>query len=114
MLARGELRTVVHDTDHVSIDNLASFDVSSVCSLVPESELMKELNDLVESINERSTSIERCRVAYWAYIDSPSEDRLRQLSDSYEATPTHLRYQLLGFEEKDFAIQDILYRRPNE
>lgn len=108
IVGSGDLRATIAEGDRVSTDGLCSFDVSDVCCQVPESELMKEINDLVEELNGRKTSIEACREAYWAYVDAPCEEKLRQLRRSYEATPAHLRFQLLGFEEKDLAIQKLL------
>lgn len=80
-----------------------------VRNYLEETELVKELRDLVEALNGRLDSSARCQAAYEAYLAAKTDRTRHDLRNAYFAVPKHLRHYILGdMDRKDMPIREAL------
>jgi hypothetical protein len=68
------MRRSVPDGTHVEICGLGSFVTGEEVYSADIEDLVAEVRDLVERLNGRPTTVERCRTAYASYLEKPSKD----------------------------------------
>lgn len=106
----GWIVTTLPEGARIDISLLAQCQVTGVHSFVREEEFVKEVADEIERLNDRPTTIDRCRVAYTQYNADPSEETRLALKEAYEAIPEHNRDRVLGdMDVKDIPIRMIIY-----
>lgn len=106
----GWIVTTLPEGARIDISLLAQCQVTEVHSFVREEEFVKEVADEIERLNDRPTTIDRCRVAYTQYNADPSEETWLALKKAYEAIPEHNRDRVLGdMDVKDIPIRMIIY-----
>ena len=93
----------------VRIRELGSFRVEEEHGAVDPREQIGEVNDLLDAVNDRPDSIQRCRRAYEKYVDDPTFKNRDALRETYEAVPEHMRMYVGTMDTKDVAVRMILY-----
>ena len=93
----------------VSYTHLGSFTATNVNSRCNESELVKEVEDILSELQGTPTSSEKCQAAYSKYLENPSEENKKKLKEAYYRVPEHHRVYLLGsMDDKDFPIRRVI------
>lgn len=108
-LRDGWLRTQAREGERVHIMELGSFVTGKQQHAISHSELIRELEDMIDLANHRPDSIARCRRALETYRRHPSRARREALRDAYEAIPLHHRAYLGDMDTKDSEVRLILY-----
>jgi len=93
----------------VRIHGLGSFVVAKKGWSADAREQLREAEDMVAKLSGKPDSIERCRAAYEAYLDSPSEEAREALRVAYHAVPEHNRRYVGDMDTKDVAVRMILF-----
>ena len=110
MVEAGWIVTTLPEGAQVDIGPLAHFTAMHVQSWLPEREFVKEVLDVLEQLNGRPTSTDRCRDAYARFEEEPTAEARDALKEAYEAVPEHLRGSVLGdMDVKDIPIRMIIY-----
>lgn len=73
------------------------------------SEKLKEVEDMLSRICKKPTLHEKCREAYFLYLEYPCDRNKEELRVSYEAIPEHERMYLGDMDSKDYDYRRILY-----
>ncbi len=68
----------------------------------------KELHAMFDTLDRRDRH-EKCRQAYFQYLEDPSEFNRDQLREAYEKVPEHERIYLGDMDTRDTDYQRILY-----
>jgi hypothetical protein len=105
----GELFCEVKSGDKIRINNFATLDVSSCLYSAKSSEKFKELNDIIKKLNEKETTLQQCRKAYYHYLETPYEGARERLRELYEQVPEHQRIYLGDMDRKDSDYRRILF-----
>jgi hypothetical protein len=106
----GWVKTMIPENSHVSVFSLGLFNIQDSAMYVKEEELIKEVQDIINTLNSKPTVSELCRDAFEKYNDDPSEDNIKSLKIAYENIPEHLAHYVLGdMQSKDYPIRDIIY-----
>lgn len=80
-----------------------------VRTYVKEEEFIKEVRDTIDELQGKSTSSERCRKAFSAFLKSPEASARENLKTQYERVPEHLKKYTLGdMDAKDGDIKSII------
>lgn len=109
-ISNGWVQTSIPEGSRVSVFSLGRFNIQDSSMYVKESELIKEVADIINELNNRPTVFEICRNAFDEYNDNPNEENKTKLKKAYENIPEHNRHYVLGdMEQKDYPIQDIIY-----
>lgn len=110
-VAKGWVVTTLPEGANVSVGvGLAQFTATKVSSFVDEAEFIKEVADVIEELNSRPTSSIKCKQAYKAYQQNPTEETRALLQQAYESIPEHNRRYVLGdMDVKDVPIRMIIY-----
>lgn len=94
----------------VQLSPLGSFRATEVRNDVPEADFVREVADLIDELQGRPTSSERCLWTWERFRSEPSEENRGELRAAYELVPVHLRDGLLGDQDvKDFPIREAIY-----
>jgi uncharacterized protein (TIGR02996 family) len=79
----------------------------SIWHVAPE-ERIREARDLLQQLNGKPGTIQRCREAHLAYEDNPADEQREALRQAYHAVPAHLRMYCGDMDSKDWPIRRIL------
>ncbi|HMR09474.1 MAG TPA: hypothetical protein PKA88_27030, partial [Polyangiaceae bacterium] len=94
----------------VFVHGLGSFEVEKARFITGAQDMLRDLRDIVETLNGRADSSMRCRDAYEAFVADPTTARRDALRTAYEAVPEHNRmYVLRDQDVKDIPIRMIVY-----
>jgi len=93
----------------VIIDRFAEVTLGKVNYCTEPEEKYKELADLHAKLNGEKTSLEKCREAYYSYLEYPSEYTRERLKQFYELIPEHERQYLGDMDNKDSDYRRIIY-----
>ena len=104
-ITQGWVVTTLPNDALVSVSRVARFTVTAVHSALKEEEFIKEVADAIEELNGRRTSMDKCRDAFQRFQEEHSEEAKRQVQETYEAVPEHLRWFVL--DEMDPDIIDV-------
>jgi len=108
-VAEGWVVTALPEGADVNVSPLGAYQATNVHNGVAESELVKEVADLIEELNDRPTAASRCLTCLEAYKDSPNDETKQKLRAAYEAVPAHNRRFMLGdMDVKDMPIRMVL------
>lgn len=109
-VASGWVRTTIPTGSSISIFPLGDFVLPSEINRVEESELIKEVQDVLNRLNGRSTTSEICYDLYETYQKYPTEENKIALREAYERIPKHNRHYVLGdMNLHDDPIIEIIY-----
>lgn len=93
----------------VVIHQLGSFAIVKEGYATKIADVIGEVPDLIDRANQRPDSVDRCRVAYAAYLAKPTKTTQEALRVSYESVPAHKRMYVGDQDTKDVAVRMILY-----
>jgi len=99
----------------IDVSFLGCFKAVGARFWIEPEEFIKEVQDEIEELNGRPTASDRCRAAWEAYQQTPSDAMKEALRVAYEAIPSHNRvYVLHDMDSKDLPIQYALYGQPDD
>jgi hypothetical protein len=101
-LASGWVATSFEAGARASAHHLASWRFAEPRSWIKPEWLLGEVADLIDKLNERPDSTDRCLLALDQYLNSRSEQDRAALRAAYEAIPEHLR----GYAPGDMDADD--------
>jgi hypothetical protein len=93
----------------VFVHELGSFEIEEEHWAVDPKDQLGEVSDLIDKLNGRPDSIDRCRRAYEQYVKDPTFEHRDALRDAYEAVPEHMRRYVGDMDVKDVAVRMIIY-----
>jgi len=94
-IAQGWVVTTLPTNAQVSVSRLVRFTATEIQTYLKEEEFIKEVADAIEELNDRPTSMDKCREAFQRFQDDQSEEAIQHLEEAYEAVPEHLRWFVL-------------------
>ncbi|MBE1876271.1 NADAR family protein [Myceligenerans sp. TRM 65318] len=98
-----------------SAHGLASWTFDTVYSEVAAEELLGEVADLIDELNDRPDSSDRCAIAVDRFLASRSEPDFAALREAYDAVPEHLRMYVLGDQDaKDAPLHELCEKSYDE
>ncbi|MES2462164.1 MAG: hypothetical protein V4671_16385 [Armatimonadota bacterium] len=115
---RGQIRTMLPEGADVVLYPLAQFTATNVNTEpgearwigVDPAEFLKEVADEIERLNNRPTTLDRCRAAYLAWKQAKTPTALESLRTAYEAVPAYNRVFVLGDQDRsDLPIRAALF-----
>jgi hypothetical protein len=99
----------------VSIDLLTKFRATDVYNNVEEIDLIKEVEDIIEQLNDHPSLSQICLRAFLRFLEDPTDGNREQLQAAYTAVPEHLKMFILGDQDaKDGPIRAILANNVDE
>lgn len=102
----GWVVTTLPEGSRVSYTHLGSFTATNINSRCKESELVKEVADILLELAGDPTSSQICKSAYSEYLANPSKEHKAKLKEAYYKVPEHHRVYLLGsMDDKDHPIR---------
>ena len=102
---QGWVVTTLPNNASVSVSRLVRFTATEMQTFVKEEEFIKEVADAIEELNGRPTTMDKCQKAFQRFQEKHSEEARRQVQETYEAVPEHLRWFVL--DEMDPDIIDL-------
>lgn len=108
-VAEGRVLSRVPVGERVVVHSLGSFVVAEEAWSTEIEDIVRSVPDLIDAANGRPDSVERCRVAFAAYEETPTTARREALRAAYEAVPAHNRMYVGDMDTKDIAVRMILY-----
>lgn len=108
-LAGGWVTTMIPDNTDLNMQPLGRIKVESFAGGVKPSELIKEVRDILEELNARPTSLQKCQKAWLLYDANPTAESQTLLKKAYEEVPEHHRPFLGGPDVKDIPIRMVIY-----
>ncbi|OGM97920.1 MAG: hypothetical protein A2817_01775 [Candidatus Yanofskybacteria bacterium RIFCSPHIGHO2_01_FULL_39_8b] len=109
-IASGWVQTSIPDGSQVSVFSLGRFKIKDSSMYIKETELIKEVKDIIDELNGKKTTSEICRGVFEEYNQSPTEENKQKLKTAYEDIPEHNRCYVLGdMNEKDYPIRYVIY-----
>lgn len=72
-------------------------------------EKFKEFMDISSRVKGEKSVIEKCREAYFNYLEYPNEYTRSKLKEAYEIVPEHQRMYLGDMDNKDYDYVRIIY-----
>jgi hypothetical protein len=112
-IAQGKVITSLPENAEVRIGFLARFRAKYVRSWIKEKEFLKEIIDIIDELNGRLTSSQKCREAYERFQEDPCEATRIALKIAYESIPEHNRKYVGDMDSKDIPLRKIIYREEN-
>ena len=94
-IAEGWIVTTLPNNALVAVSRLGRFTATEVQTGLREEEFIKEVVDVIETLNGRPTSMDKCVKAFQRFQEEQSEEAIQHLKESYEAVPDHLRWFML-------------------
>ena len=89
---------------------LGNFRIKEFFPMQTEEELIKEVKDIVESLNDRPTTSELCTEAFRNWQLNQLNENREKLRTTYEAIPLHKRRFVLGdMDVDDIPIRVVIY-----
>ncbi|THV28731.1 NADAR family protein [Glycomyces paridis] len=108
MLASGKVTLRPADGARGSYHLTTGWRFEDVHSSIDSAAFLAEVADLIEELNDRPTSVERCRIAIDRYLEGRSEEDLAALRQAYTAIPDHNRRYVLGdMDAKDRPLRTL-------
>lgn len=109
-VANGWVRTSIPEGSELSIFPLGDYKIQNSSTLVKEEEFIKEVQDVIDELNGRPTTSEKCREMYEGYNEKSTEENKQRLKKAYENVPEHNRCYILGdMDNKDRPIKEAIY-----
>ncbi|MDR0267712.1 MAG: hypothetical protein LBJ26_06320 [Paenibacillus sp.] len=110
MFRAGTFFTEFKTPTKVILDDFAEVTLGESIYCADPEEKYKELLDIHLKLNGNKTSLEKCRAAYYSYLEDPSDDAREELKELYELIPEHERMYLGDMDSKDGDYRRIIYR----
>ncbi|GAA2357563.1 hypothetical protein Cme02nite_51240 [Catellatospora methionotrophica] len=108
-LATGWITTQPLDNGQASAHDLARWRFAEPRSHVSADMLIGELLDVVDKLNRRPDSSERCRQLIDRYLADRSEENRLAIRAAYFTIPEHQRRSMLGdMDSKDFPVRVLI------
>lgn len=108
-IGEGRVLTSPPNGQEVFIHQLGSFTIADEGWSAQAKDVLLEVQDLVEELNGRPDSVERCRALYQAYLENPTQEGRDALREAYEAIPEHNRMYVGDMDTKDIPVRMIIY-----
>ena len=106
----GWIKTIIPEGSRVSVFPLGKFYIKEPYFGVKEEELIKEVQDIINELNNKPSTSELCYKAYKKYDKNSTEKNKMDLKVAYENIPEHnRRYVLSDMDLKDSPIREIIY-----
>lgn len=105
----GLLITEIPQKSQVNILGLGDFIAMETNFVVSIENKLFEIQDMIETLNSRPTSIEVCRNLYEEYLQTPTLELKEKLKTAYENVPKHQRMYVGDMDTKDIAVRMIIY-----
>ncbi|MBI5414454.1 hypothetical protein HZA38_02975 [Candidatus Peregrinibacteria bacterium] len=110
LLKSGQVKTQLPENVQVKIYPFGTFSITNVKSFVREEEFLKEVIDMIEELNNRLTSGQKCIALFREYEKTKSEDLRKKLKEIYYQVPEYKRQFLLGdMDGKDEVIKKAIH-----
>ncbi|MEP6900411.1 MAG: hypothetical protein ABJA66_01600 [Actinomycetota bacterium] len=103
------LLTEIPQNAEVKIVGLGSFTAVKTNYVTSVEDKVFEIQDLIETLNNRLTSIEICSSIYDAYLQNPTLELKEKIKIAYENIPKHQRRYVGDMDVKDTAVRMIIY-----
>ncbi|MFB0841401.1 DUF7638 domain-containing protein [Paenibacillus oleatilyticus] len=110
LFRNGTFFTDFNAPTEIVLDNFAKVTLEKGLYATKQEEKYKELMDLYSKLNDKKTSLEKCREAYYRYLEYPSDYSREKLKELYELIPEHERRYLGDMDNKDSDYVRIIYR----
>jgi hypothetical protein len=111
----GWVRTSMENGSELSIFPLGNLKCESFNQLIKETELIKEVEDVINELNGKLTTLKICQKLFKEYIKNPTEENKTKLKEAYENIPKHNRIYVLGdMDVDDIPIRIIIYGEESE
>ncbi|WP_067812516.1 NADAR family protein [Actinomadura kijaniata] len=105
-LESGWIATELEPDGRASVHHLASWRFAEPATAVSAEDLLGEVADVIEELNGRPTSAERCLEAVSRYLETRREEDRLALRAAYEAIPSHQRVYVLGdMDHRDVPLR---------
>lgn len=108
-LKEGRLLTNPPIGAKVVIDQFGTFLIAQEHWSAQPNDMLLEAQDLIEKLNGRPDSIEKCRRLWRAYEQNPSNEARDALRFAYESIPEHNRMYVGDMDSKDGPVRAIIY-----
>lgn len=95
--------------DRVRIDGLVEFTAGSISFELDEDGLLGELSAAQRKVRGLPALTTIAAKVFKEYCANPTETKLEELREAYEAVPTHQRCYCGGMDERDIPIRIALY-----
>lgn len=109
MFHDGTFLTEFKTPTKIIIDDFAEVTLGKAIYYTDPEEKYKELLDIHSKLNGKKTSLEKCREAYYSYLEDPSDYAREKLKELYELIPEHERMYLGDMDSKDADYIRIIY-----
>ncbi|NEN86903.1 DUF7638 domain-containing protein [Paenibacillus elgii] len=110
LFRNGTFFTDFNTPTEIVLDNFAKVTLEKGLYATEQEDKYKELIDLYSELNDKKTSLEKCREAYYRYLEYPSDYSREKLKELYELIPEHERRYLGDMDSKDSDYVRIIYR----
>ncbi|HLG60533.1 MAG TPA: hypothetical protein VKY19_01280 [Ktedonosporobacter sp.] len=111
LVSLGKFVTTIPEGASITVTELATFTVSQIESLLEQDDLIGVVRDTLHELNGEPTSSDRCREAFFRFLDEPTQLNHEQLREAYQAVPSHWQIGVLkDIDNGDAAIAAILAR----
>lgn len=107
--AAGRFASSVPSGARIVIHGLGSFAVAEEHYCTDPRDQIREVSDLLSSLNGLPDSLDRCRAEYASYIENPTVARRDALRTAYESVPEHNRMYVGDMDTKDIPVRMIIY-----
>ncbi|MFF2014871.1 hypothetical protein [Paenibacillus sp. NPDC058177] len=109
LFRNGTLFTSFTESTTVRFDNLGIITFDEVLYSAEPEEKYKELANAYQKLSGGETSLEKCRQAYYSYLEYPTDHARARLKELYEEVPEHERMYLGDMDIKDYDYARIIY-----
>ncbi len=109
LFKKGTLFTCFKKPTEIIFEELGVLVFDEVLYSTSPKEKYKELADAYRKLNGAKTSLEKCREAYYTYLENPSEFARARLKELYEWVPEHERMYLGDMDNRDEDYVRIIY-----
>jgi hypothetical protein len=111
VVALGKFVTIIPEGASIRVPRLATFTVSKIESLWEQVDLISVVRDTLHELNGEPTSSDRCREAFFRFLDEPTQLNHERLREAYQAVPSHWQIGVLhDVDNGDAAMAAILAR----
>jgi hypothetical protein len=108
-VGEGHLVGTIPPGARVGLHGLGSFVAAEEHHCTNPAEMLREVDDLLATINSRPDTLALCRAAHAAYLADPCVALRDALREAYEAVPAHKRRYVGDMDTKDVAVRMIIY-----
>src|SRR5437660_3816132 len=111
IVSLGKFVSIIPEGASITVEDLATFTVSRVESFLEQDDLIGVVKDTLHELNGEPTSSDRCREAFFRFLDEPTPLHHERLREAYQAVPSHWQIGVLKDSDNgDAAIMAILVR----